>query len=106
MGYSIFTHRNLNLHTGVIDLTQDLDHTTDCLSIAIGVINNLNAHHLAQLSHPLPLWGDQNVMANALIFGGHDQNTVLVQKTPNDHSIGVDQYLHNLALGATASIGP
>ena len=104
MRHSVRADRNLDFHSGIINLSQDLGHSSYGLSIAIGVINNLNAHHLTQLGHSLSLGWDQDVMTNTFIFRGYDQNPVLIEKASDNYPISVYQYLHNLAFGATTSI--
>ena len=78
MGYAVFTNRNLDFHTRVIDFTEDLNYSAYRLPITIRVINNFHAHYLAQFSVELSLGRYQNIVTDALIFRSHNENAVLI----------------------------
>ena len=72
MRYTIFTNRNLDLHSRIIDLTQNLDDATNGLSITIWVVNNLNTHHLTEFGRSLTARRYQDIVPNALVLRSND----------------------------------
>ncbi len=102
--HPILAHRDLDLHAGVVDFAQHLDHATDRLHVAVRIFQDLHAHHLADLRLALPLGRDQDVAAQALVLGRHHQRAALRQQ-PADHvAVGPLQHLDDLPLRTPAAV--
>ena len=47
MGYTVLTHSDFDFHTGIIDFTENFYYPTNCLTIAIWIVEDLDADYLA-----------------------------------------------------------
>ncbi|CAJ0881046.1 hypothetical protein R76727_03343 [Ralstonia mannitolilytica] len=102
--HAVLAHRDFDLHARVVDLTQHLDHAADRLHVAVRIFQDLHAHHLAHLGLALPLGRDQDVAAQALVFGRHHQRAVLGKQAADDAFVRPLQDLDDLAFGPATAV--
>ena len=98
-------NRNLNLHARVVDRAQSLDHTAHWRRVAGGRFNDLHHHHLAGLGTTGVGCADQDIVFNALVFGGHQENAALLDQAPHNIAGIVLDHLLNGCLGTASAIG-
>ena len=89
---------------GIVDLTQDFNNTAKGLTIAIGVIDDLNTDHLTQFCLTLPFRRNQDVMANPVIFWRNNEYTIFIKESANYDFVCMQYYFDNLPLWATTPI--
>ena len=84
MRHAIFAHRDFDFHARVIEFSQHLFDAAHRLTVQAGQLGQLDHHHLTDLGLSGGCLGNQNVLAIALVFGGHQPNAPFLQQTPND----------------------
>ncbi len=95
-------HGDLDLHAGVVDLAQDLDHAAQGLEIAGRLAQDLHRDHLAGLGARRVLGRDQDVVLDALVLGRDDEGAVLLQEAADQLQRAPLDDLDDGAFGAAA----
>ena len=104
MGHTVFAHRNFDFHARVIDLPQHLHHTARRLAKQGGGFGQFNDHHLAGFGRARGAFGNQHVLAIALVFRCHQPNTTLLQQATNDGLPGAIQNFSDPPFRTTATV--
>ena len=93
MRHAVFAHGNLDLHAGVVNLAQHFLHAAHGLAKERGRLDQFHHHHLARFGGTGSAFGDQHVLAIALVFGCHQPDAAFLQQPAND---GLWRALHDL----------
>ncbi len=98
-----FAHGNFNFHAGIIQSAQHFDDLADRLLEAHRLLGQLDADDLAGfcLAHRT---GDQDVLADALVFRRHDPGAVFLDQAADDVGIGAVGDFDNRAFRAAAAV--
>ncbi len=106
MRHAVLANRDFDLHARVVDLAQHLLDPAHRLPEQGRGFGQLDHHHLARLAGTGGRFGDQNILAVALVFRRHDPDAVFVQQATDDRMRGALDDLQHTPFGATFSILP
>ena len=104
MRHAKFAHGYFNFHSRVINITEYFDDFSNGLGIPCRLFSQLDADHLACLGLT-GRTGQNNILADALVFRGNYPHAVLIQKTTDDMRIGALQHFNNAAFQTATLIG-
>ncbi len=98
-------HRDLDLHAGVVDLAEDLDHAPDRRRVLRGRLGDLGRDDLAGRRAHRAARLDHHVVLDALVLGHHQQHAALVDEPAHQAAVGASGDLDDAAFGAAARVG-
>ena len=76
MRHAVLAHGNLDLHAGIVDIANHLDHAAHRLHVAIRPFHQFDADYLPHARLALGLGRNQDVLANALVFRRHHKHAI------------------------------
>ncbi len=105
----MLAQRDLDFQAGIGVGAEDLDDPPDRLRLLRRLLDDLDHHHLAGFcaqGFPIALFrrGDQDVLADALVFGDDVIDAVFLEDTTDDLPVGAFGDLDDLALGPPLAI--
>ncbi len=104
MRHAKLAHRDFNFHSGVIDVAQYFNDFADRLGIARRLFGQFDADHLAGLGFA-GRTGDQDVLADPLVFRRDNPGTVFIQQATDHVGIGARDDFDDRSFRATAFVG-
>jgi hypothetical protein len=89
---------------GIVQLAKHLDHAAGGLLEARRLFDQLDAHHLPRLGLA---WraGDQDVLADALVFRRDDPHAAFIEQAPDDVGVGALDHFDDRAFRTAAAVG-
>ena len=106
MRHTILAHGDFNFHAWVVKLPQHLFDPAHRLPIQTGQFGQLHHHNLSDLGLPRGSFGDQHILAIALVLGRHQPNATFLQQPPNDGLGWPFDDFHHTALWTSLAIQP
>jgi len=101
--HAVFAHGDFDFHAGVVDVAEHFDDAPQRLRMAARKVRQLDHHHLPDL-RLLRVLRDQDVVADALLFGRDDQRAVLVQQAADHALVRAVGHLDDMAFGTPAPV--
>ena len=101
--HAVLAHRDFDFHARVVDIAEHFHHAAERLRMTAREIGQLDHHHLADLGL-LGVLLDQNVVADALVFGRDDQRAVLVEQAADHALVGAIRDLDDMPFRAAAPV--
>ncbi|KCB33243.1 hypothetical protein L543_1089 [Bordetella hinzii L60] len=98
-GHIELAHRDFDFHAGIVDLAQHFEHLAQRLGMTGRLLDDLDRHHLPMLGAVGVARRNQDVVLDALVFGHHDGQPMLVQETPHEFVGAPLDHLDDGALG-------
>ena len=95
---------DLDLHAGIGIVAQHLDDAAYRLRVLGGLLHDLQHHHLPGLGAAGLARRDQEILADAAVFGHHELDAMLFVQTPDHARIGRFQHLDDLGLAPAAPV--
>ena len=100
----MLAQRDLDLHAGIGIVAQHLDDAAYRLRMFVGLLQDLQHHHLPGRG-PAGFAGcDQNVLGDAAVLRHHEVDAVLFIQAADHAVIGALQHLDDLGLGTAAPV--
>ena len=84
MRHAVLAHGNLDLHARVVDFTQHLGDAAHGLAKQRGRLGQLDHHDLSRLGGACSAFGDQHILAVALVLRRHQPDTAFLQQAADD----------------------
>ena len=91
----VLAHRDLDLHAGVVDLTQHLGHTAQRLRMHRRRLGQFDGDHLTRAGIGDAILRDHDVLAVALVLGRDQPDAALVQQAADDRRLAAFQDLEH-----------
>ncbi|VWC36931.1 hypothetical protein BPS26883_06741 [Burkholderia pseudomultivorans] len=101
--HAVLAHRDLDLHARIVDVAEHLDDAAERLRMAAREIGQLDDDDLPDL-RLLHVLRDQDVVADALVFGRDDQRAVLVEQAADHALVRALGHLDDMPFGAAAAV--
>ena len=101
----VLAHRDFDLHAGVVDLAEHLDHPAHRLRIHRRRLGEFNRDHLPGHAVGDGVLRNQDVLAITLIFRCHQPHATLVEQPPDDgHALALEDFKHPAFWAALAVV--
>ena len=97
-------HGDFDFHAGIVKVAQHFDHAAGRLLEARRLLEQFDADDLAGLGLARRT-GDQDVLADALVFRGDQPHAVLIEQAPDDVAVGARRHFDDRAFEAAAAVG-
>ena len=104
IGQVMLAQCDLDLHARIGIIAQYLDDAADRLRVLVGVLHDLQHHHLPYLGCTGLAGSDQDVLGDAAVLGHDELNAVLFIQAADHAVVGAFQHLDDLALGPPAPV--
>ncbi len=82
--HTVFAHRDLNFHTWIINFTKYFLDASHRLPKQSRWLDQFNHHHLPRLGHTGGPFGDQDILAIALVFRCNQPDAAFLQQASDD----------------------
>jgi hypothetical protein len=102
--YLVFADRDLDLHARVVDLAQHLGDAAHRLRVHRRRLGEFHRHHLAGDGRGRGVLGDQDVLAVAAVFRGHQPRAAFVEQPSDDGRLAALDDLEDAAFGPALAI--
>ena len=100
----VLAHRDLDLHAGVVDLSQHLGDAAHRLRVQRRRLGQLDRHHLPDRRAGGGVLRDQDVLAVAAVLGGDDPLPALVQQAADDRRLAALEDVEHPAFGPALAV--
>ena len=104
MRHLVLAHRDLDLHAGIVDLAQHLDHAAHRLREHRWRLGQLHCDHLADRGAGGGVLGNQDVLAVAPVFRRHQPHAVFVQQPADDRRLAPLDDVEHPPLGPALAV--
>ncbi|MDR8762404.1 hypothetical protein FEP90_04105 [Burkholderia multivorans] len=101
--HAVLAHRDFDFHARIVDVAEHLDDAAERLRMTARKIGQLDDDHLPDL-RLLHVLRDQDVVADALVFGRDDQRAVLVEQTADHALVRALGDLDHMPFGPAAAV--
>src|ERR1035437_1173734 len=95
---------DFDFHTRISIITQHLHDAANWLRMLVGVLDNLQYHHLPGLGATRTARFDQNILSNASILGHHELDAVFFIQAADHFIVSALQHFDNLGFRTTAPV--
>src|SRR5690606_8046990 len=102
--HTVLAYGDLDLHARIVDIAQHLDDTTDRLAEARWLLDQFDTDYLCcfRLAGRA---GQQDVLADALVFRRNDPDTIFVQQAADDVRVGTFDHFNDRSFRTAAPVG-
>ena len=106
MRHAILAHCNFDLHSGIVDLTQDLFDASDRLTEQCRRLGKLHDDNLTDFGGTSRALWDQYVLPVALVLGCDKPDAAFVQQAADDGLLGAFDDFYDAPFGPAAAVLP
>jgi len=105
-GQIVFAQRNFDLHSGIGIVADHFADAPDRLRVLIGLLDDIDHHHLTRLRRQLALgdWRNQDILRNPAIFRDHESDAMINKNPPNHALVRPLGHFDNTALGSPLAV--
>ena len=104
MRHAVLANSNVDFHAWVVNLAQHFFDASNRLTKQSGWLRQFNHHHLPRFTCANAYFGNQNVLAIALVFRGHNPNAAFIEQAADDGLSGTLQNFNDTTFRSAFSV--